>query len=379
MPTARSVHSVAAIPCRRQRDTQANSTVPFWKVTDWDTAECVLGYLTFRLFSHDGRYLFFASNRTGAHQIYRLDLERETAVPVTGPEGVNPDPGIPVAGAWRDVNMHPFRSEFATCTQGRLFMTDVETLEYRVLAECPPHWRRFDATPQFSGDGRWFATVFEQPDGRRGIAIGEVSERPAALEPVFLGEPGMNLGYLIAAPVRNRFILSVCYGDRDRQNDPTASREERARAWRLDTATREFRPYLVAPVGYRATHQFFGPEGRLYFHRKTVGTWTPAAVASIDLEGGDWRDHLVSADRKLGHGCIAPDGSWLVSDVQEPARNELIRVDLRTGNRDILGWPNASNNGPQSTHVHPSSDAQGRRVAFQSDRDGNCAIYLAEL
>ena len=371
-----------AIPCNRRRIENPDSDCPVWKLSDWDDCHCVLGYLTFKSFSHDGRYLFFASDRTGAFQLYRLDLVRQEAAQITGPGGAVDAQGVPTEGRWRDVNVHPCRPEFTYCTDRALYIAGVESLEQRILAECPAEWKRFDATPQFSADGKRLATVYELPDGRRGVAVGEVGDQPSRLESVLLGKPGDHIGYLIIAPVKDRFILSVCYGGPDRQNDPAASRELRARAWRLDADSRDFRPYLVMPPGFRATHQFYGPGGRLYFHRKTVGTWTPAWVASIDIDGNDYREHLRSADRKLGHGCISPNGNWLISDVQEPGRNELIHVPLTGGGEpQILFWPNASN-GPrneQETHVHPSADFQGHYVAFQSDRDGKCGLYMLEV
>lgn len=368
-----------AIPCRRT-PAAAERGFTVWKITDWDDCQCVLGYLTFRLFSHDGRYLFFASDRTGTFQLYRLDLEREEAVQITGPGGAAELAGRPVEGQWRDSNVHPVRDEYAYCTDRRLMLADVRTLRARVLAECPPEWAGLDATPQFSGDGRLFATVYKRPDGRRGVAVGEVGDRPAKLTSVHLGAPGDNVGYLISSPTE-RFILSICTLDRDYQNEPDLPPEKRARAWRLDPATGAVRPYVLTPPGFRATHQYFGPGGRCYFHRKTVGTWTPTWVDSIDLDGGDLRTHYGSPDRKLGHSCVTPDGRWMVIDVQEPQRNELIRVDLKTGESRIVCWPNSTVSGQnsQASHVHPSSDFQGRQVAFQSDAAGKCALFMAMM
>lgn len=367
------------IACRRSRAaSEPGYTV--WKLTDWDQSQCVLGYLTFKLFSPDGRYLFFASDRTGTFQLYRLDLEREQAVQVTGPEGVNAGEGVPTAGQWRDCNVHRQRNEFALCTDRQLIMADVQTLQHRVLAECPAAWAKLDATPQFSHDGRLFATVYQQHDGRRGVAIGEVGDKPSELTSVMLAPAGEHVGYLISSPT-DPFMLSVCKGVGDKQNDRTLPPELRARSSRLNPATGECVPYVVAPPGFRATHQYWGPNGRCYYHRKTVGSWTPTSVDSIDINGGDCRTHYESPDRKLGHSCVAPDGSWLVIDVQEPNHNELIHVDLKTGSGRIICWPNStvSGNNSQASHVHPSVDFQGKCVAFQSDASGKCALFLAEI
>ncbi len=367
------------IPCRRRRvASEPGYTV--WQLTDWDDCECVLGYPIFKLFAADGRHLFFASDRGGRFDMYRLDLEREEAVRVSGPGGLEDTLGTPMTGKWRDCNVHRQRNEFAVCTDRQLVMADVQTLEHRVLAECPEQWAKFDATPHFSHDGRLFATVYVQHDGRRGLAVGEVSERPAELQSVYLAPPEHGLGYLLVSPTP-RLLFSVCTGTRDQQNDATLPPAVRARAYIIDPGTGECRPHVVAPPGSRATHQYWGPDGRIFFHRKTVGSWVPTSIDSVDLDGGDYQTHYTRTDRKLGHSCVAPDGSWLICDVQESNHNELIHVDLKTGQDRIICWPNSTVAGDnsQSSHVHPMVDFQGRQVAFQSDASGRCAVFLTEM
>jgi len=394
MPTPSSRARKNTIPCRRRPVASVDATCTIVKLTDWDDAICALAYPTFKPFSPDGRYLFFVSDRTGSFEIYRLALATEEAVQVTGPAGAHVVADLPTTWIWRDSHVLPARNALAYSTPRRLYLTDIESLETRVLAECPPAWGRFDATPVFNGDGTRFATIYERPDGRRGVAVGDVGEEPARLESVIEREPTergpVELGHLIAAPLAT-LILSVTYSEdrKDHQNEPDLPPEKRARAWRLDPATGEFRPYLVVPPGYRATHHFFGPEGRLYFHRKTVPTWTPVCVASIDIDGNDVRDHYRDEQRRLGHACVANDASWLVTDVQNANDSELIHVDLASGRHRVLCAPNASNSdlrdrapwpgSSQLGHVHPVSDFQSRRLAYQSDVDGRCGLYLADL
>jgi hypothetical protein len=182
------------------------------------------------------------------------------------------------------------------------------------------------------------------------------------------------------APPGDRLVLATTAPGRDRQNDPTLPAAQRARTWALDAETGAFGPLLVMPPGFRATHDYWGPDGRYYFHKKTVRTWTPTWVASQDIRGGDYREHFRSDDRKLGHSCVSPDLRWLVSDVQEPGRNELYRVDLKTGASEILCWPNSSVSGPnQLGHVHPIFTTAPDLLAYQSDATGKCNLYLMRV
>jgi len=358
-----------ALPCRRHRVPDNDSSFPLWRITDWDDCHCSLPYLIYKVFSPDERMMFFTSNRAGQWDLYRLDLESEEAVQITGAQGLHAEPG-----ELRNCNVNPATGEVTYCTATHVYAADCATLERRVMATCPAQWAKLDAAPVFSGDGQRYATVYQRPDGKRGIAIGETSG--GSLSDVFLWEPEGHVGYLIASPT-DQFTLSFC-ANPDKQNDPTAPDELRARAWRLDPRTGDCRPHILTPPGFRATHQFFGPDGRMYFHKKTVGTWTPTWISSINLDGRDPRDHYGRPDRKLGHSCVSPDGTWLVTDVQESNHNELILVNMKTGEDRTLYWPNSTvtDSNAQTSHVHPTFGFTGRQLAFQSDAAGQCTLFL---
>ncbi len=135
------------------------------------------------------------------------------------------------------------------------------------------------------------------------------------------------------------------------------------------------------PPGFRATHETWAAPDRrrLFYHKKTVPSWTPASIESIAGDGSDPREHFLSPDRKLGHSCVSSDGTRLVSDVQDPAGNELHLVDLRTGAAEVLCWPNASIANGLSGHAHPFFSPTGRSVVFTSDVSGKAAIFMVDV
>ncbi len=133
------------------------------------------------------------------------------------------------------------------------------------------------------------------------------------------------------------------------------------------------------PPGHRATHEYWGPGGRLYFHRKTVPSWTPTSIASIDADGGDYQEHHVSDTRKLGHSCISPDGRWIVTDVQDPKGNELTQVDLKTGAAQVLCWPDSTLQDGTVGRVHPSFNFTGDKVIYTPDKSGKAAVFIVPL
>ncbi len=129
-------------------------------------------------------------------------------------------------------------------------------------------------------------------------------------------------------------------------------------------------PYLIAPYGFRATHDSWSPLGdRYFFFEKTQPGWTPVSVASIDLQGKQYTRHYTHADIRLGHGAASADGKWFVMDSQLSHSNPLLLLNLEDGKTQTLCWPDASVNTPARVHVHPNFSASGNFVIYTSDVD----------
>jgi oligogalacturonide lyase len=168
----------------------------------------------------------------------------------------------------------------------------------------------------------------------------------------------------------------------DTQNDMSLPMEQRARTWKVDLEAGTDQQFLTMPYGYRATHESWTADGEsFFFFRKTRPGWEPAAICSIDRQGGDFRVHYESHSIKLGHGISSRDGRWFISDSQLPEKNELLLIDLTSGDAEVICWPNASTaeGNTTLTHVHPSFSPGGNYVCFTSDRTGVTQFYVVPV
>lgn len=342
-----------------------------WKMTSWDDAHCLATYMYLKAFSGDGRYLVFASDRTGAYELYRLEIESGETVQIT--DALDPETDDKSVTRY---NVHPNGREVVYRDGNRFLAVCLDTLKPRLIAEnTRSDWKPL-SRPTLSGDGSRIICTYQNRDGLRGFAHADYNGSP--LEDAFhWPNPDETVGHTQGATV-DGLILSFVVGP-DRQNDPSESREHRARAWKVDLAAGKSEPLLVMPPGHRATHEYWAPDGRLYFHKKSVPGWTPTSIASIDVNGDDFRDHYVSSDRKLGHSCISPDGGRIVSDVQDARGNELIQIDLKTGSAEILCWPDTTVANGLTGHVHPAYDFSGRYIVYTSDVSGKAAVYVVPV
>ncbi len=335
-----------------------------WRLTSWDDANCVAAYFYFQSLSRDERYLVFASDRSGSFELYRLEIGSGETMQLTH------DPRCDIVR----FNVHPEGKEVFYTVRKGVYAVDLESGEERVVAEIEGRpWDRVYGGPSISGDGRIIVCLYRR-GGRYGIAMAEAEG--SRFESVY--ECNKRLSHVQVNPGNSSIISFVPLPDR--QNDPGLPPTERARAWRLDVDTGAAEPFLVAPPGFRATHEYWGPSGdRLYFHLKTVPSWTPASIAFITLDGNEIRTLFSSNKKRLGHSCVDAEEKVVVTDVQEPRINELIAVYLENGASETLCWPNSSVRDQVTGHVHPSFSPSGRKVVYTSDATGKAQVYMVSL
>ena len=315
-------------------DTRTGRTV--WKMTSWPECHCLATYMYFQSFTRDGRYMVFASDRTGTYELYRLEVASGETVQLTDSRAGEGDDKTVTR-----YTVHPNGREVVYRDGRRFWAIDLETLAERLIAEgTEPAWRPV-SYPTLSGDGTRIVSMYQHENGRRGLA--HMLFEGGAVEDIFRWDnPEETMSHIQGATAPG-YVVSFVIGP-DRQNDPEETPEHRARAWKVDVTTGQVETLLVMPPGHRATHEYWGPDGRLYFHKKSVPGWTPTSIASMDVSGMDFRDHCVSQDRKLGHSCISPDGRRMLVltyenafefqiDVSDPAlnldRNLVEGIDYR--------------------------------------------------
>ncbi|MFB3829634.1 MAG: hypothetical protein ACE15B_22875 [Bryobacteraceae bacterium] len=324
-------------------------------------------YFEAQPFTAGDRYLVYSSNRTGAWQLYRVDLRTGETAQLTRAARL----------ANLSFSMHPDGRNVVYQDGDRLAQTDVPTGRETVLIDLARALggSRFSAGRTFSRDGRFTAASYVDKAGAPGIAL--VDLRAGAIAKTAPVENGTG-GHLLICPADPCLVTYV--RTPDEQNNMKLPMERRARTMIADFRTGKSRPFLIMPYGFRATHEYWAPDGeRFYFHGKTQPGWVPATICSMRRDGSDRRTHFTS-NYMLGHSMITHDSRYIVSDVQKPNDNPLILIDLKTGDHRILCWPDSSVAGghPKSAHVHPSFSRTGKYIAYTSDRTGTGQVYVVQ-
>lgn len=326
-----------------------------WQITAHDSVSN-MPYFEMQAFTHDDRFVIFRSWREGGPRIFRAAMDDGAITKIS-------DRQVDYA-----YTIAPNGREVWFMENGVLYAVDVETLGERVVIDvndvADGRETRFSAS--FTDDGNY--TLFSCGVRGGAMEIHRVYLPENTIQKVFASETGYSHPQI--NPTDPDLISVVPYPDT--QNDMSLPLEDRARTWIIDVRQHEARPFLMMPVGYRATHETWSADGqRFFFFRKVVPGAVPVSVCSIDRSGEDFRVHYTDPTVKLGHGIGSYDGKWFIADSQDSFQNPLQLIDLQTGISKILCWPNSTQapgqGNPQEDHVHPSFSRSGKFVAFTSD------------
>jgi oligogalacturonide lyase len=341
-----------------------------WRMTD-DGATSFAPYMYRRAFTHDEKYIVYTSDFSGSFQVWRAELETGITKQLTNVRDFQAEHMVLTMDA---AGQEAYLIEGAT-----VLAVAVESGETRPVADikhltggAKPH--SFTLT----ADGRRVLLHYlRATDGRTAIAVAETSGHGQPEEIYAFPADIARITHTLFCPTDPNIVTYNRHPDP--QNDMTLSDEERARAWKLNLATGKDVPFLMMPKGFRATHEYWSPDGtRLYFHKKTQPGWIPASIGSMPKDGGPHTIHFESADIKLGHSSVNADQTKIVSDSQEPGTNPLLLIDIATGTAETLCWPNATG-APHPNHVHPAFSPSGRYIIYTSDVSGTAQVYVVPL
>ncbi len=325
-------------------------------------------YMYNRGFSHDEKYLVFSSNRSGSFQLYRVEVESGETWQLTDLEDYH-NLGLCVDHSGREVYFSAGNTIWAV---------EIESGASRLVADfgCLSGGRPIGLCPCLTGDDSLVLIDYIRSDGA--VALAMADAKGSKPEEVFVFPGVERVSHPNFCPGSNDFLTIVVLPDHQDEKDlPPAYR---ARSWKLNLRTRIAEPFLIVPPGFRATHEYWAPDGsKLYFHLKSVPDWIPASIASIPRDGGGMKIHFTSETIMLGHSSVNSSQTKIVSDSQAPDRNELILIDLATGGHEVLCWPNASVKKEQTSHVHPAFSPSGKMIVYTSDATGWAQVYLIPL
>lgn len=355
-------------------------------------------YFYLNCFSRDERFFYYSSDRSGDFQVHRLCLE-------TGESWRLTDVAGGVHFRW---NLHPSGGELFYTDGRKIKALNLDSTNVRVVFDAADHAWMKSAGPEgpirFSGDGQWLSFIFvHDPQDcispniwshsglityQRMGAVRVACDGLAA-ECVYLHHEAMQ--HLMFCPADNDQMTFAVYPDY--QNNETLMNNHRARAWLIDRKRDMAHPYLIMPKGYRATHEYWSPcSQRFFYHKRRVdgirspSRWFPCFIGYMERATGRQVDFFRSDTQHLGHSICTPDARFIVSDndiwaarATRGADNELLLIEVETGEAQALWWPNVRGTHPKMSCGGPCMSPKGTWVGHSSDRTGEPQVYLTRL
>lgn len=332
-------------------------------------------YFTNPSWPDDQREIYFVSYRTGHPNIFSAAGTDGSITQLTDRVDINPFSPAPT----RDGSRIYFSA------RDTVFELDRRTLRERAV---------------MAFDGARLGNCSLNPAGTR-LAIGVRSKTSCRLALVDLGSGNSR----ILVEKQEVGHVQFCPSD---DNLLEYSGPPSARIWTIRAdGTQDRNLYLQRPDEWIVHESWLGNGGEIIFTR-----W-PKALCAIRRDGSHVR---TVAAFNAWHACADRSGGKIIADTNHPDIG-LQLVNAKTGDRETLCWPGATNRGtqwlhaepargagidtsiirgdrpeldraprpgdpasvygPQWSHPHPSFSPDGRGVVFTSDRDGWSQVYVA--
>lgn len=374
--------------------------LPFHRYQDPDTGVwmtrltppevlCHRNYFYQKCFSNDGRRLLFGGAFDGHWNYYLLDLERETARQLTEGAGDNTFGGF----------LSPDDRYLYYVKQERnLMRVDLHSLEEHCVYRVPDDW---------VGYGTWVAN--SACTKLVGIEISKADYLPLTdwqkfkdfyhtrprcrLIRVDLGSGEAStvheernwLGHPIYRPGDDNTIAFCHEGPHDLVD---------ARMWLVDEDGGRVRKVKAHAEGESCTHEFWVPDGSAMIYVSYHKGSEQRLIYSADPH--TLENRLLMAMPACSHLMSNQDGSLLVGDGADTPVDVEDSGSHRIDNDPYLYLFNVARGGcerlarhdtswavlegnRQVTHPHPSFVPGDGQVLFTSDKDGQPALYLAEV
>ena len=361
---------------RDLKDARTGATV--WQITDHPSINHNLYFLT-TSFLPDERSLVFASFRDGSANFYSQPLGGGPIVQLTDSPGIN---------SYSALISDDGQMLFFT-RQSNIVALSLADLSEKVLADFPGGTL---GEVNLSADGRWIVSAMRLT-GEHGIVVAAVDGSSAALihrqqgviiHPQFHPTDSSLIEYAADPAPRMHLI------NRDGTGNRCLYQHDNAECVVHET--------------------WLGQTGDLAF------TVWPRALQRMHLPS---RQITTIAEFNAWHICPSRDGRFILCDTNHPDIG-IQRVEVATGRRQVVCYPESSNRGsqwpkgryalaadfeeaarsagtdvgtqqswmdmktdtvygPQWTHPHPALSRSGRFATFTSDRTGRPQVYVVKL
>jgi len=347
-------------------------------------------YFYQKTFSSDGRTMILGCDRSGRMNFWQLDLVSGRARQLT--EGLHEN----IQGAY----LSPDDRLLYFTRDGRTHVrVDLDTLKEDVVYEVPPGWLGYGtwgpntacthaagmlmkAEDRVTSGSGWerFARQYQAKPLQRLIDIDLNTGKDRVVY-----EVNQHLGHPMFRP-HDDSLMGFC------QEGPHDLVE--SRIWLIDRDGTRLRKVKDHAPGESVMHEFWVPDGsRLLYvsylkgqSERSIWEADPDTLVNTRLMDMPPCAHLMS---NTAGTLLVGDGAGQLGDVSDKEAHAftpdpfLHLFDLGTkAHRKICGhrssWAVWQGN-TQATHPHPSFTPDENQVLFASDREGELALYLADL
>ena len=327
-------------------------------------------YFTNPSFTPDGGTLVYVSFGSGVPELYAQDIETGAAAQLTETRAL---------AEFSPHVAHRSRAVFYI-DPPEVHRVDIDTLADEVIGRVPEGRRPAILTVSRDDEQLAFAHCALPAEADRMEALAIWSLRPASAIQVLhadgssertVWEEGEWISHVQFCPTYPNLLLYCWEGPWDRV---------RQRMWLIETDGRHRRPLRPQEPGEMIGHEYWVSNGDevVYEHRVREPGAAAGGRAAIRSIRSDGTGDRVIVECPVSH-CMSDAGNSIIvasADAQQPP--VLFRIDVAGGYYTVLCSHGSSWRGPRA-HPHPSFSPDGRRLAFTSDREGSCDIYLVDL
>ena len=315
---------------------------PVRKLTNYPNSKSLHFYFHDPSFTRDGRWFVFASDRSGAFELFAMRTDTGEIIQLT-------DSGV--AAGWV--------SQRTGCVYywvgPEVHSVDIDTLENRtigVLEGASPA-----SSPSENADGSLLAFFGKTPNGH---AIYTMRKSDGDVNPVF--ETSGRPGHVQCSPVDPDLIMHC--------DSTTPDGTAKQRIWLLSTdGLRHWHPYTETPQEWLTHESWLATTGDI------LTTYWPHGVMRMRTDGSEV--HLV-AHINAQYAVASPDGRYCVVASAFPDRG-IFLADMETGRMCLVHSPCTAPFDEPHAQPAPTFSPDGRSIVFGSEWEGAPNIYQVDI